>query len=435
MMRIRFAVVGIVLSAIILAAGCGGTGGTRGTALTDSAATRAGMSGAIFTTDSVGDVNVNIFSSKEDVYLNGGPAHEGAAGLPDGQYYGRVATPSGDVLGLTDGAVIQVTGGEFAMVYRLWDILFVTNPDGTFVLDGGGNKIPGFADSSNHEYKAWASQDSAFPPSGSKTDNFRVVEENEPQSGELKVNKFYDANANGVNDDSQPITGWMVNIKDDLNWDRFTPVDIVLSPDDYIVSEYKPVETCWMPTTPTSVTVTLAAGDVDTVEFGNLCLGPGGGHTLGFWSNKNGASQVGSDDLAMLVGLNLRNYDGSNFDPSSYTSFRTWLLSGNAVNMAYMLSVQLAAMELNVFNGLVNGNSIIYAPGTTSANALGFATVSAVMAEANAELAAHGTALAGDGWRGYQETLKNALDNANNNKTFVQPTPCPFTFAIPPATY
>ena len=41
------------------------------------------VSGAIFTTDSTcTGTNVNIFSSKADVYLNGGPAHPGAAGLP-----------------------------------------------------------------------------------------------------------------------------------------------------------------------------------------------------------------------------------------------------------------------------------------------------------------------------------------------------------------
>jgi hypothetical protein len=50
------------------------------------------------------------------------------------------------------------------------------------------------------------------------------------------------------------------------------------------------------------------------------------------------------------------------------------------------------------------------------------------MAEANAELTLHGTAVAGDSWRSYQEALKNALDKANNNQTFVQPTPCAFTF-------
>ena len=38
----------------------------------------------------------------------------------------------------------------------------------------------------------------------------------------------------------------------------------------------------------------------------------------------------------------------------NYAEFETWLLDGNAVNMAYMLSVHLAAMTLNVEAGFVN---------------------------------------------------------------------------------
>jgi hypothetical protein len=95
--------------------------------------------------------------------------------------------------------------------------------------------------------------------------------------------------------------------------------------------------------------------------------------------------------------------------------------------MAYMLSAQLAAMELNVNNGKVSGGSIIYAPGTTSANSFGFASVSAVMAEANTELGLHGYVVASGPTRTYQEALKNALDKANNNLNFVQSGPCAFT--------
>ncbi len=100
--------------------------------------------------------------------------------------------------------------------------------------------------------------------------------------------------------------------------------------------------------------------------------------------------------------------------------------------MAYMLSAQLSGMELNVFNGKVNGSALIYAPGTFSANPNGFATVNAVMTEANSELGLHGLTLAGSPYRAYQEALKNALDRANNNVNFVQPGPssCPTpTFA------
>ncbi len=130
-----------------------------------------------------------------------------------------------------------------------------------------------------------------------------------------------------------------------------------------------------------------------------------------------------------MVSLNLRNADGSNYDPASYSAFRTWLLNATGTNMAYMLSAQLAATSLDVAHGFVKGSALIYAPGTASANSLGFASVNAVVAEANTELGVHGLVLSGNSFRSYQERLKNALDNANNNRSFVQPAPCAFSFA------
>jgi len=377
----------------------------------------AGLTGAIYTTNATcGGVNVNLFNSKQDVYLDGGPAGNGS-GLPDGFYSLQVTAPGGTVLGTSVGsaapAPIKVVGGKFSQCYKIWDIVY-----------NGVNQ--GYLDTTNAggEYKVWVSQDITFPESLSKTDNFKVLPN--VTANRLKVLKFYDANANGLDDDGMYITGWKLHIYDNIDWIRWTPVDIQLAPDNYTVDEFKPVETNWMPTTPTSVDVVLPPDA--TVKFGNLCLGGGGGLTLGFWSNKNGQKLFGADDLALMVSLNLRDAKGSAFNPASYTVFRNWLLSAKATNMAYMLSAQLAAMELNVLNGKVSGDALIYAPGATSANSLGFATVNAVMAEANAELGLHGATAAGSPYRDYQEALKNALDNANNNMTFVQAQPCPFSF-------
>jgi hypothetical protein len=390
--------------------------------LTNVAFAAPPMPGAIFTTGSTcSGVNINIFASKDDVYLNGGPASSGAAGLPDGNYYVQVTEPNGTVLGKSQTTVVTVSGGEFVSCYQLSAIVLSAS---------SGFTAPGYDDTSNDggEYKVWVSGDSTFPNNASKTDNFKVKEGGADNIATLNVIKFYDANANGVNDDGQLITGWKVRIQDDIDYIRHTPVSIIVDPDDYTVTEFNPIETNWMGTTPNPVAITLIAGEEETVEFGNLCLGAGGGLTLGFWSNKNGQALVGAGDLAMLTALNLRDGNGAHFNPSNYASFRTWLLGAKAVNMAYMLSAQLAAMELNVYNGFVDGNALIYAPGTTSANALGFATVNAVMAEANTELGLHGLTKDGSPYRAYQEALKNALDNANNNKTFVQPTPCAFSF-------
>jgi hypothetical protein len=379
----------------------------------------AGFPGAIYTTDvTCGGVNINLFDSKADVYLNGGP-QGGGSGLPQGTYFVQVTDPSGaTVLGKTLTASVTVDNtGSFVQCYQLMAILYSAS---------SGFTAKGFDDSPNNGdvYKVWVSPTADF--ASSKTDNFKVKAGVTPAT--LNVIKFYDANANGLNDDGQLITGWKVRIEDGIDYIRYTPVTILIDPDDYTVTEFMPLELNWMGTTPNPVYITLAAGDNETVEFGNLCFAPGGGLTLGFWSNKNGQALIGSADINVLIALNLRNANGTDFDPANKAAFRNWLLNATATNMAYMLSAQLAAMEMNVFNGFVNPNSLIYAPGTMSANALGFATVGAVMAEANNELGLHGLTLDGSPYRTYQEALKNALDNANNNKNFVSPTPCAFSF-------
>jgi hypothetical protein len=42
-------------------------------------------------------------------------------------------------------------------------------------------------------------------------------------------------------------------------------------------------------------------------------------------TNKNGQALFGSDDLALMVSLNLRNMNSSAFDPASYSAFKDWL--------------------------------------------------------------------------------------------------------------
>jgi hypothetical protein len=251
----------------------------------------APLPGAIFTTDSTcAGVDLNIYTDKADVYLDGGPSHPGAAGLPDGFYYIRVTEPNGTPLGNPpqdgDGnpiAQAHVTGGEFDACYQLADVL-VKASDGSAGYDDTTN--PG------GEYKAWVSTSPTFPSNQSKTDNFKV----KPEAGEtatLTVEKYYDANANGVNDGETLLTGWQVTI-DDANHVSFhsgardagehhpRPLTATSSP------RAGTVETNWVPTTASAVPVTLGADEAKDVQFGNVCLGAGGGRTLGFWSNKNG---------------------------------------------------------------------------------------------------------------------------------------------------
>jgi hypothetical protein len=412
----------------------------------------ANISGAVFTTNVVcNGTNVNIFASKPDVYLNGGPQKSGSAGLPDGFYYVRVTTPDGAlVLGSSVTASVQVVNGAFVQCYQLVDILY----SGT-----SGFTVKGFDDTTNAggEYKLWVSQESGFPDNKSKTDDFKVLpgvtcppdnpECQVPPPGSLEACKFYDLDTDGVHGGAEVgIEGWRMTLTSGgtLPLVQYTAANGCTIFSDlpngiYTVTEGTPIESNWFHTGSVSLDRDVE-DDTPFVEFGNVCVGDGGGKTLGFWSNKNGQAlfnkdgsgnpDFGAGSLALLDSLHLRNGNGSDFDPASYAQYKTWDLNGTAVNMAYMLSVQLAAMELNVFHNLVDGNALIYAPGTNSANSTGFATVNAVMAEADAALAAQGSVLAGDPLRGYYEDLKNALDNANNSKTFVQAGPCPFTFPL-----
>jgi hypothetical protein len=105
--------------------------------------------------------------------------------------------------------------------------------------------------------------------------------------------------------------------------------------------------------------------------------------------------------------------------------------------MAYMLSAQLAAMELNVKAGFVDGDSYVYAPSLISTgacpygNSLGFISIDNLRAAANAELCAGRYTPDGDPNRACQEAKKTALDKANNNQNFAVPcldvagTTCP----------
>ncbi|HJW08984.1 MAG TPA: hypothetical protein VJ483_05070 [Holophagaceae bacterium] len=387
------------------------------------------MSGAVFTTNAAcGGVDLNLYDLKTDVYLNGGPAHPGAAGLPDGDYSVQVTTPGGILLGSTLGAAVpapvHITNGNFDACYQVWALCLKAS-DGTQGYDDTTN--PG------GEYKVWVSQDPTFTSSDTKTDAFKVRVVNPPPPGptRLRIHKFYDANANGIRDAADPeLTGWKVSYTSDSETFtiRFTDACDDVAPGTYTIYEFMPKERSWFATTPMSLTVTVTKGQTVDVWFGNLCLGGGGGHTLGFWSNRNGAVLYGADDQAQLTYQCLRAANGFDFDPASYSVFRTWILSANSVNMAYMLSAQYAAAFLNRSNGFVPPGAIVYAPGTNSANSMGFARYTDLLAETNAELCAHVYTVPGSPYRDYQGALKNALDAANNDLTFVQPAPCPFSF-------
>ena len=66
------------------------------------------------------------------------------------------------------------------------------------------------------------------------------------------------------------------------------------TPGDYTVTEADANETNWHHSTGGTSMIMLASGGSETRMFGNYCLSPSGGLTLGFWSNKNGNKLLGT---------------------------------------------------------------------------------------------------------------------------------------------
>ena len=432
-----------------------------------------------------GVVNCNIYAGKDDVWINGGPTN-GTNPLSDGTYFFVVGVPGGENSSLNDespyvdGAATasnlsddydQYTNRTFTVADH-----HITGTSGTHVLDDGKLQLFPYSDTTNpggEYFVAICRIDTpgspGYPvdPLQCKYDNFKVHQQicigdecTPTPFGTLSGAKYYDANANGQRDPGEVgIANWAIDFSDGtantLLTDTNGEFSVNLSPDHYTFAEEQATNTTgpfnlpeWVQTGNTvdqsvdtgggetsalnadkSYSVTVAdGGSTSGLLFGNVCLGPGGGLTLGFWSNKNGQALESSADLAFLSGLNLIQPKASSpywqpFDPTTAKQLSSWLLSANATNMAYMLSAQLAAMELNVRHGFVRGGGMVYVGG--SINAL--VSVSDLMAAANAKLGTAPYTVAASSDRTLEETYKSALDAANNNVNFVQSTPtrCP----------
>ncbi len=295
---------------------------TLGVALLGSLSAQAAVSGAIFTTLSDGSsVNANIFSAKCDglgVYLDGGPgpnAPQGAAGLPDGDYYFQVTDPSGKTLLSTDAQKYRrftVTGG--IITSRVAPAAAGDHQTGVDVDHGAVTvELCPFLDTPNNggEYKVWVTPVGSFSgnpdvvdngynpgyfhgfiPSASKTDNFKVKAK---KSMCLNIIKFSDNNRDGKYTVGEPLLNWPVHVYDAQGieirgamWTgapgtRYPTLRVcALPPGDYTVTEeeYSPLEAgAWGVTTnlldrsyltPAKLTVVVRMSTADrTLYFGN----------------------------------------------------------------------------------------------------------------------------------------------------------------------
>jgi len=206
-----------------------------------TAASAYALPGAIFTTVNDGSrVNANQFQTKcgaTGVWLDGGPgpnAPQGAAGLPDGDYYFQVTDPSGKTLLSTDAVMLR----QFHVAAGIISGLSGAGNHNTGTdVDHGATTIElcAFNDTPNNGgvYKVWVTPvgqfvgnpsqvDSAcghgcfhgFVPSFSKTDNFKV--KGNTTGACLEMLKLIDANGSGRSDQGDILANWPITIYDPL---------------------------------------------------------------------------------------------------------------------------------------------------------------------------------------------------------------------------
>jgi len=231
----------------------------------------AQLSGAIFTTLQDGTrVNANIYQAKcgvQGVWLDGGPgpnAPQGAAGLPDGDYYFQVTDPSGKTLLSTD----PVINRQFHVANGIISGLSGAGNHNTGLdVDHGATTVElcPFLDTPNPGgvYKVWVTPTSKFSgnpaqvdnrcgngcfhgfvPAASKSDNFKVKG---GASGTcLEMLKIIDVNGDGYGDPATDyLVNWPVMIVDPIGTSNifWTPTTkectfAQLVPGTYTVTEY-----------------------------------------------------------------------------------------------------------------------------------------------------------------------------------------------------
>ncbi|HUJ08449.1 MAG TPA: hypothetical protein VL171_00340 [Verrucomicrobiae bacterium] len=262
--------------------------------------------------------------------------------------------------------------------------------------------------------------------------------------GQICVHKFYDANADGIDNDGQVVVDWRFNLTgtdgkgncisqkgytDDNGNVCFTN----LPAGNYTVCEVFPSHNSWVATTATSVRTNLSMGQTISLSFGNICMGDGQCVPVSTWCQWFGQSNLTSNDFAALTALCLRNSDGSDRDFTSSSlsanksAYNSWVYGQSSANMAYSLSVELATMVLSIRQGSITNSAtqLVYAPGCGNAGMNNnFITVDDLVSEASAALCADGLTKYGDSNRAYQQALNSALDKANNNQNFVSSDPC-----------
>ena len=273
----------------------------------------AGFNGSIYTTGFDGrSVNENIYTSRDAVYLSGGPQNANANGLPDGTYYFQVTDPSGANLLSTDPAVCRQLIVTFGRISAS-EGPACQHPTGIPNSSNSSTpvKLAPFSETPNSgsEYKVWLIRQSAsttiaadgmrinFNPNNAKTDNFKVVFipcANCAPTSLLGGRKYYDSNGNALFDEGEALLQGVqiliiagdettiVTTNESGNWSSTVPTG-----SEYFIGEFLPFTgpdgepgSFWTQTAPVADIEGFqgyrgtANGDQTHLDFGNICFNP-----------------------------------------------------------------------------------------------------------------------------------------------------------------
>lgn len=292
---------------------------------------------------------------------------------------------------------------------------------GATCADGKPFALVGYTTGDTPEQAAAATPSATVPSFTNLQSNHYVIVWNQtcPTTGSVSGMKFWDINGNGVKDTGEPgLSGWTINLAGPTTGSQVTGAAGAFGFTSLVPGAYTLTETMKPGWTQTKAPgpVTLAAGqNITGQDFGNACFVSTNGKGIGYWTNKNGQAVITGSDLSVLSGLNLVNAAGTHQTFTAKSALATWLLNATATNMAYMLSAQLAAVQLSVAHG-TNGNATVVATNLlpfapiTGLSPLGTISINNLIAAANASLGANPNTPAGNSARAYQEALKNALE-------------------------
>ena len=245
---------------------------------------------------------------------------------------------------------------------------------------------------------------------------------------------FYDANLNGIQDAGEcGIPGRLITIIGPSDTISITTdangayCRTCLSPGRYTLCQALPDSTATCKWITTTLCKTKDVTQPWKANIGSAYSCIDGARSIGYWSNKHSSELIADADLSALRTLNLRNTNGSNFDPTTASEYQSWLTSANASNIAYQLSEHLSALKLNIAHGLT----------PLTADVDSGRNLATMMDHANC-LLSNPIGTCGGGFVGQngsattapsplrteQERVKNIIKKINSHGSFVQPASC-----------